>query len=104
MQIRITESWPAGRTIGLSISLSLDDREILIHFLLHGISHRVSQYLITICVKLGYIEKTKGTRYRWVKGLPSKRHLSRIKQEFESMQKPKKRVVKLLWGLIIYEV
>jgi len=38
MQIRITESWPAGRTIGLSISLSLDDREILIHFLLHGIS------------------------------------------------------------------
>jgi hypothetical protein len=66
--------------------------------------HRVSQYLITICVKLGYIEKTKGTRYRWVKGLPSKRHLSRIKNELEAMQKPKKRLVKLLWGLITYEV
>ena len=38
MTIRFTESWPAGRTIGLSIALSLDDREILIHFLLHGIS------------------------------------------------------------------
>jgi hypothetical protein len=66
--------------------------------------HRVSQYLITICVKLGYVQKTKGTWYKWTKGLPSKRHLSRIKQEFESMQKPKKRVVKLLWGLITYEV
>jgi hypothetical protein len=68
--------------------------------------HMVSQYLITICVKLGYIEKTKGTWYRWVKGVPTMRHIRRIKTELEAMnvKKPKKRVVKLLWGLITYEV
>lgn len=81
----------------------LEDMYLSDSFKLHEMraKHRVSQYLITICVKLGYIEKTKGTRYRWAKGLPTKRHLSRIKQELD---KPKKRVVKLLWGLITYEV
>ncbi len=51
MKIRLTESWPAGRTIGLSISLSLDDREILIHFLLHGISIKLWWITVsTMCV------------------------------------------------------
>jgi hypothetical protein len=66
--------------------------------------HRVSAYLITICVKLGYVQKTKGTWYKWTKGLPSKRHLSRIKQELDNLKAPKPRTIKLLWGLITYEV
>ena len=66
--------------------------------------HSVSQYLITICVRLGYIKKTTGTWYKWTSGVPKKTHLTRIKNEFAAMKKPKKIVVKILWGLISYEV
>jgi hypothetical protein len=81
----------------------LEDMYLSDEFKLHEMraKHRVSARLISICVKLGYVQKTKGTWYKWSKGLPSKRHLSRIKQELDT---PKKRVVKLLWGLITYEV
>ena len=81
----------------------LEDMYLSDGFKLHEMraKHRVSARLISICVKLGYVQKTKGTWYKWSKGLPSKRHLIRIKQELDT---PKKRVVKLLWGLITYEV
>jgi hypothetical protein len=81
----------------------LEDMYLSDEFKLHEMraKHRVSARLISICVKLGYVQKTRGTWYKWSKGLPSKRHLSRIKQELDT---PKKRVVKLLWGLITYEV
>jgi hypothetical protein len=53
---------------------------------------------------LGYIKKTTGTWYKWTSGVPKKTHLTRIKNEFAAMKKPKKIVVKILWGLISYEV
>jgi len=81
----------------------LEDMYLSDEFKLHEMraKHRVSSRMISICVKIGYVQKVQGTWYKWTKGLPSKRHLSRIKKELDT---PKKRVIKLLWGLITYEV
>ena len=37
MKVEIVESWSSGKTVGIALSYSVEDREILIHFLFHGI-------------------------------------------------------------------
>jgi hypothetical protein len=37
MKVEIVESWSSAKTIGLAVSYSIEDKEILIHFLFHGI-------------------------------------------------------------------
>jgi hypothetical protein len=75
--------------------------------------HRVNQYFLIVVKKLGYVKKVDGKKlYTWNSGAPTKRHMNRIRTEMIEikLKKPAKRVpakrktIKLLWGLITYEV
>jgi hypothetical protein len=75
--------------------------------------HRVQQNFFIVVKRLGYIKKVDGKRrYIWNSGTPTKRHLNRVKNAMVTLhvtrevkqQQPSKRVVKILWGLITYEL
>ena len=69
----------------------------------HGVSHN----LFKATKELGYIIKIDNTaKYRWAVKRPTRRHLNRVTMVLNTMSVPKKKktIVKLLWGLITYEV
>jgi len=75
--------------------------------------HRVNQYFLIVVKKLGYIKKVDGKKlYTWNSGAPTKRHMNRIRTELIEIKLKKstnkvtvkRKTIKLLWGLITYEV
>ena len=65
--------------------------------------HGVGKQLFNACIRLGYIKKVSYGRYRWDKGVPRIQHITKVSVELKVMKQPK-RTIKLLWGLITYEV
>jgi len=75
--------------------------------------HRVNQYFLIVVKKLGYVKKVDGKKlYTWNSGAPTKRHMNRIRTELIEIKlkrstkrvPAKRKTIKLLWGLITYEV
>ncbi len=75
--------------------------------------HRVNQYFLIVVKKLGYVKKIDGKKlYTWSSGAPTKRHMNRIRTEMIEIKlkkstkraPAKRKTIKLLWGLITYEV
>ena len=75
--------------------------------------HRVNQYFLIVVKKLGYVKKVDGKKlYTWNSGAPTKRHMNRIRTELIEIKLKKstnkvtvkRKTIKLLWGLITYEV